>query len=257
MREFIRRPWRVAAAVLAIALLTGGGALLADWARAVQGGETAAQGQARPDDAQGQDADSDEQGRDADATGGDAEPDGEDVEAQPIVPESGRVAPEGTVEVLCPRMVVAASGMTARGFAASVRGGARFCETAYANEDGTVTVYATPRQVEDQLAWGKEELRGAIDSVGRRGVAAEVSDDHRRVTLTAGDGATASFLHDAAFNVTFDAAVIQMDETHGEGFTMSVDIVDGATGTVMEHFDQDSFSSWHSDFSWLGKEGQA
>ena len=58
MREFIRRPWRVAAAVLAIALLTGGGALLADWARAVQGGETAAQGQARPDDAQGQDADS-------------------------------------------------------------------------------------------------------------------------------------------------------------------------------------------------------
>ena len=246
MREFTRRPWRVAAAALAIALLTGGGALLADWARAVQGGETAAQGQAQPADGQGQDqgeVSTDGTG----PTGDDSDRDtGEDVEGQPIVPESGRVAPEGTVEVLYPRMLVAASGMTARQFAKP--DGARFYEAAYANEDETVTAYATPQQVEDQLEWGKGQLRGAIDSVGRRGVAAEVSDDHRRVTLTAGDGATASSLHDAAFNVTLYSADIQMDETHGEGFAMSVDIVDGATG---------SFSSWHSDFSWLGKEGQA
>lgn len=246
MMDFMRGHRRGAlVALLALAVALGARAVLAPRGANVDAGPS--QGQARPADGQGQDAD---------ATGGDAEPDaGEDVEAQPIVPESERVAPEGTVEVLYPRMLVAASGMTARQFAKP--DGARFYEAAYANEDGTVTAYATPRQVEDQLAWGKEQLRGAIDSVGRRGVAAEVSDDHRRVTLTAGDGATASSLHDAAFNVTLYSAGIQMDETRGEGFTMSVDIVDGATGTVMEHFDQDSFSSWHSDFSWLGKEGQA
>ena len=250
MRRF-RHGWTAVAALLAVALLAGGGALLAaNRTSAVRDDVAADQGQVQAHSGSRFD------GGDA-GSGTSGDTGAEDVEGQPIVPESERVAPEGTVEVLYPRMLVAASGMTARGLAASAKGGARFCEAAYANGDGTVTAYATQRQLEDQLEWGKEELRGAIHSVGRRGVSAEVSGDHRSVTLTAGDGATASSLHDAAFNVTYDAAVIQMDETRGEGFTMSVDVVDGATGRVMEHFDQDSFSGWHSDFSWLGEGGRA
>lgn len=53
------------------------------------------------------------------------------------------------------------------------------------------------------------------------------------------------------FLIASDASNIQMYDTHGDNFSISVDIVNGTTGEVKEHFDQDTFADWRSDLSWL------
>lgn len=162
--------------------------------------------------------------------------------------------PEGTVGVTYPAMLVAASGESASQFASD---GTGLDEGARDNGDGTVTVWYTPAQLAAHEERARGDLGDAIASAGGRGVGAEVSGDFRSVTLTAGEGATAAAVHDAALFVVADAADVQICQTLGEGFSMSVDIVDGSTGEVMEHFDQDSYATWGTDYSWLDPSGGA
>ena len=184
--------------------------------------------------------------------GGDAEPGAGDDEVA-IVPESERVAPEGTERVVYPRLI---AGPDARAAARYARGlldaSPRPCEAAYANEDGTVDVWQTREQAEDVSRRAGDALDSLRADLASKGVSLEVSDDHRSVTLTAGDGATAQDLALGIGPAVNAASTLQVEETGGEGFALSVDIVDGATGRVMGHADQDTYLGWNADLSWLG-----
>lgn len=236
MGEFMRRHRRDAlVALVALAVALGAGAALDRAGTAGDGGQ--AQVQAQPADGQGRE---------------DAEP-GTGGEEVAIVPESERVAPEGTERVVYPRLI---SGPDARAAARYARGlldaSPRPCEAAYANEDGTVDVWQTREQAEDVSRRAGDALDSLRADLASKGVSLEVSGDHRSVALTAGDGATAQDLALGIGPAVNAASTLQVEETGGEGFAVSVDIVDGATGRVMGHADQDTYLGWNADLSWLG-----
>ena len=236
MGEFMRRHRRDAlVALVALAVALGAGAALDRAGTAGDGGQ--AQAQSQPADGQGRE---------------DAEP-GTGGEEVAIVPESERVAPEGTERVVYPRLI---AGPDARAAARYARGlldaSPRPCEAAYANEDGTVDVWQTREQVEDVSRRAGDALDSLRADLASKGVSLEVSGDHRSVTLTAGDGATAQDLALGIGPAVNAASTLQVEETGGEGFAVSVDIVDGATGRVMGHADQDTYLGWNADLSWLG-----
>lgn len=113
--------------------------------------------------------------------------DGDDS-PESVVPVSEREQPEGTVEVVYPAFMVDASGEDAAAYAEDlVSSSPRLCEAAYANEDGTVSLYATDAQ-----------LAGDLSLYG--------------------------------FYIPGFAARAQVDQTHGQDFSISVDIADGSTG---------------------------
>ena len=113
-------------------------------------------------------------------------------------------------------------------------------------------VWQTREQVEDVSRRARDALESLRADLASRGVSLEVSGDHRSVTLTAGDGATAQGLALGIGPAVNAASTLQVEETGGEGFALSVDIVDGATGRVMGHADQDTYLGWSADLSWLG-----
>ena len=243
MGEFMRRHRRdalVALLVLAVAL---GARVALDRAGTAGGGDGGqAQVQAQPAD----------EGTTGGDPGRDAAP-GAGGEEAAIVPESERVAPEGTERVVYPRLI---SGPDARAAARYARGlldaSPRPCEAAYANEDGTVDVWQTREQAEDVSRRAGDALDSLRADLASKGVSLEVSGDHRSVTLTAGDGATAQDLALGIGPAVNAASTLQVEEAGGEGFAVSVDVVDGATGRVMGHADQDTYLGWDADLSWLG-----
>ncbi|WP_130810319.1 hypothetical protein [Olsenella sp. Marseille-P4559] len=155
-----------------------------------------------------------------------------------------------------PRII---SGPDARAAARYARGlldaSPRACEAAYANEDGTVDVWQTRGQAEDISRRAGDELESLRADLAGKGIGLEVSGDHRSVTFTAGDGAAAQDLALGIGPVVNAVATLQVEETGGEGFALSVDVVDGTTGEVMGHADQDTYLGWDADLSWLGGGG--
>ena len=185
------------------------------------------------------------------ATGGDATGVGSG-----IVPESERVAPEGTRRLRLPGVLTGGSVAGAQGYARDLLDASpAVCEAAYANEDGTVDVWQTQGQSEENVRRVSGELDSAREELAGRGIALEVSDDCRSVTLTAGGGATAQDLMYGVSRAVPGAADLQVESTGGEGFSLSVDIVDGTTGEVMGHADQDTYLGWSADLSWVGGGG--
>ena len=241
MGEFMRRHRRDAlVALVALAVALGAGAALDRAGTAGDGGQ--AQVQAQPAD----------EGITGGDPGRDAAP-GAGGEEAAIVPESERVAPEGTERVVYPRLI---AGPDARAAARYARGlldaSPRPCEAAYANEDGTVDVWQTREQAEDVSRRAGDELESLRADLAGKGIGLEVSGDRRSVALTAGDGAAAQDLALGIGPVVDAVATLQVEETGGEGFALSVDVVDGATGRVMGHADQDTYLGWSADLSWLG-----
>ncbi len=174
-----------------------------------------------------------------------------------IVPESERAVPDGTVAVIYPAYVTAASG-GAQAFVAgdspeeaAEKGDASYDSGGYANEDGTATVYYTPEQREAH----EERMLARVDefvSSGVEGIAVEVSTDLRHVTVSAGREANPADVQHAMFMTSSYVAAAQVMRTLGEDFSITVEAVDASTGEVMESYDQDTYSSWSSDFAWLG-----
>lgn len=236
MRDLMGRHGPLAlAALLAAAVAAGAWLALAP---AGTGGRE--QGQA-----QGQAAG---QGGAADSAGG------KGADEEPVVPEPERVAPEGTRRVRLPGVLTGGSVASAQAYARDLlEGSPRVCEAAYANGDGTVDVWQTQAQSEENVRRVSGELDSAREWLAGRGIALEVSGDFRSVTLTAGVGAEAQDLAYGISRAFPGAADLQVEATGGEGFSLSVDLVDGTTGEVMGHFDQDSFFSWRGDLSWVGE----
>ena len=246
MIDFVRRHRRdalVALVALAVAL---GARVALDRAGTAGGGDGGqAQVQAQPAD----------EGTTGGDPGRDAAP-GAGGEEAAIVPESERVAPEGTRRLRLPGMMTGGSVPDAQRYARDLLDASpRPCEAAYANEDGTVDVWQTREQAEDVSRRAGDALDSLRADLASKGVSLEVSGDHRSVTLTAGDGATAQDLALGIGPAVNAASTLQVEETGGEGFAMSVDIVDGATGRVMGHADQDTYLGWNADLSWLGGGG--
>lgn len=171
-----------------------------------------------------------------------------------IVPEPERVAPEGTRRVVYPHIIVGPDARAASRYARDLlEGSPRVCEAAYANGDGTVDVWQTQAQSEEVSGRARNALESSRVHLVSVGISLEVSGDFRSVTLTAGVGAEAQDLALALAPVVNAASTLQVEATGGEGFSLSVDLVDGTTGEVMGHFDQDSFFSWRDDLSWVGE----
>ena len=171
-----------------------------------------------------------------------------------IVPEPERVAPEGTRRVVYPHIIVGPDACAASRYARDLlEGSPRVCEAAYANGDGTVDVWQTQAQSEEVSGRARNALESSRVHLVSVGISLEVSGDFRSVTLTAGVGAEAQDLALALAPVVNAASTLQVEATGGEGFSLSVDLVDGTTGEVMGHFDQDSFFSWRGDLAWGGE----
>lgn len=188
------------------------------------------------------------QGGAADSAGG------KGADEEPVVPESERVAPEGTRRVVYPHIIVGPDARAASRYARDLlEGSPRVCEAAYANGDGTVDVWQTQAQSEEVSGRARNALESSRAHLVSVGISLEVSGDFRSVTLTAGVGAEAQDLALALAPVVNAASTLQVEATGGEGFSLSVDLVDGTTGEVMGHFDQDSFFSWRDDLSWVGE----
>lgn len=188
------------------------------------------------------------QGGAADSAGG------KGADEEPVVPEPERVALEGTRRVRLPGVLTGGSVASAQAYARDLlEGSPRVCEAAYANGDGTVDIWQTQAQSEENVRRVSGELDSAREWLAGRGIALEVSGDFRSVTLTAGVGAEAQDLAYGISRAFPGAADLQVEATGGEGFSLSVDLVDGTTGEVMGHFDQDSFFSWRGDLSWVGE----
>ncbi|MDP9859207.1 hypothetical protein J2S71_000903 [Olsenella profusa DSM 13989] len=252
MGEFMRRHRRGAlVALLALAVAVGARAAL-DRAGTAGGGDGGqAQVQSQPADGQGRDADAD-----GGAEGG-AESDEEDAEAQPIVPESERVAPEGTRRLRLPGIMTGGSVPDAQRYARGLLDASpRTCEAAYANEDGTVDIWQTREQVEEVVRRVLVELDSAREELASGDIDLEMSGDHRSVTFTVGPGASREDLAYGISRAVPGATYLQVEETGGEDFALSVDIVDGTTGRVMGHFDQDTYRGWSMGPTWVG-EGEA
>lgn len=188
------------------------------------------------------------QGGAADSAGG------KGADEEPVVPEPERVAPEGTRRVVYPHIIVGPDARAASRYARDLlEGSPRVCEAAYANGDGTVDVWQTQAQSEEVSGRARNALESSRVHLVSVGISLEVSGDFRSVTLTAGVGAEAQDLALALAPVVNAASTLQVEATGGEGFSLSVDLVDGTTGEVMGHFDQDSFFSWRDDLSWVGE----
>ncbi len=138
---------------------------------------------------------------------------GEGDMSDSIVPESERSAPEGTVAVIYPAYVTAASG------------GA-------------------------QEQWALASVDELVASTGED-ITVEVSETLDRVTVTAGPEASAVDVQSAMYLTSVCTAAAQVMRTLGEDFSITVEAVDASTGEVMESYDQDTYLSWSSDFAWL------
>ena len=172
-----------------------------------------------------------------------------------IVPEPERVAPEGTRQVRLPGVLTGGSVASAQAYARDLlEGSPRVCEAAYANGDGTVDIWQTQAQSEENVRRVSGELDSAREWLAGRGIALEVSGDFRSVTLTVGEGANRQDLAYGISRAFPGAADLQVEATGGEGFSLSVDLVDGTTGEVMGHFDQDSYLGWSMGSTWVGEE---
>lgn len=237
MRDLMGRHGPLAlAALLAAAVAAGAWLALAP---AGTGGRE--QGQA-----QGQAAG---QGGAADSAGG------KGADEEPVVPEPERVAPEGTRRVVYPHIIVGPDARAASRYARDLlEGSPRVCEAAYANGDGTVDIWQTQAQSEENVRRVSGELDSAREWLAGRGIALEVSGDFRSVTLTVGEGANRQDLAYGISRAFPGAADLQVEATGGEGFSLSVDLVDGTTGEVMGHFDQDSYLGWSMGSTWVGEE---
>ena len=238
MGDFMRRHRRdalVALLVLAVAL---GARAAPDRAGTAGGGDGGqAQVQAQPADGQGRE---------------DAEP-GTGGEEVAIVPESERVAPEGTRRLRLPGMMTGGSVPDAQRYARDLLDASpRACEAAYANGDGTVDVWQTRGQSEENVRRVSEELGSTEEELAGKGIGLEVSGDRRSITFTVGADASREDLAYGISRAVPGAAYLQVEETGGEGFALSVDVVDGATGRVMGHFDQDTYQGWSMGSTWVG-----
>uniref|UniRef100_UPI0024A8E8C1 hypothetical protein n=1 Tax=Olsenella uli TaxID=133926 RepID=UPI0024A8E8C1 len=188
------------------------------------------------------------QGGAADSAGG------KGADEEPVVPEPERVAPEGTRRVRLPGVLTGGSVASAQAYARDLlEGSPRVCEAAYANGDGTVDVWQTQAQSEEVSGRARNALESSRVHLVSVGISLEVSGDFRSVTLTVGEGANRQDLAYGISRAFPGAADLQVEATGGEGFSLSVDLVDGTTGEVMGHFDQDSFFSWRGDLSWVGE----
>ena len=246
MGEFMRRHRRDAlVALVALAVALGAGAAL-DRAGTAGGGDGGqAQVQAQPAD----------EGTTGGDPGRDAAPGARGEEAA-IVPESERVAPEGTRRLRLPGMMTGGSVPNAQRYARDLLDASpRACEAAYANEDGTVDVWQTREQSEENVRRVSEELGSTEEELAGKGIGLEVSGDRRSITFTVGADASRENLAYGISRAVPGAAYLQVEETGGEGFALSVDVVDGTTGEVMGHFDQDTYQGWSMGPAWVGGGG--
>lgn len=175
----------------------------------------------------------------------------DEEETEPeIIPESERVKPEGTIEVINPKLLISGSLGSPQKFAKdTVRSGA--AEAAYVNSDGTVTFYLTQEQVDKIVRIDKEFLQNLYDQSKKDKVEIEISEDYRSARLIVYPGAKRTVLSTYTLEVPLFASALQVLNTGGKDYTFSFDMVDGETGEVKEHFDQDTYSSWQSDLSWV------
>lgn len=185
------------------------------------------------------------------------------TEAAPrIVPESERAIPEGAQKIVYPKFLVDSasedtqdSGKNAQEYVKTVESSKL---TAYANEDGTVSVYADPARMQTYFETIKTELAAQISSAQRdTDLSVSVSADNKLVVLSAGSNTAAQQLVAASSHIAACAAVLQLSETQGQNFSLSVDMLNGATGQIMEHYDQGTYASWTSKLSWLSRGGGA
>lgn len=176
--------------------------------------------------------------------------DNEEETEPEIIPESERVKPEGTIEVINPKLLISGSLGSPQKFAKdTVRSGA--AEAAYVNSDGTVTFYFTQEQVDKIVKLDQETLQGLIDRSKENKVEVQISEDYRSARLIVYPGAKRTVLSTYILEVPLFASALQVLNTGGKDYTFSFDMVDGETGEVKEHFDQDTYSSWQSDLSWV------
>ncbi len=176
-----------------------------------------------------------------------------------VVPESERVVPEGTIEVTYPKYLVDATGGSLSEFVegnspeeVEARGGDDNYSGMYANSDGTATVYLTEEQRTMQEERSLELVETLVEAYAQEDVQIEVADDYMQVVVTVGPEATSTNVRAAMFDVSVYAASVQVMRTQGEDFSITVEAVDASTGEVMESFDQDTYSTWSSDLSWVG-----
>jgi hypothetical protein len=170
-----------------------------------------------------------------------------------IVSESERDRPEGTIEVIYPKYLMDASFSTPE---ETQEEGSPYAETLYANEDGTMTLYSTPEELQQFRQDNVDNLQKQVDRSAQEDIRIEVSDDYREVTLYVGPDATADAVNYGMYRASVCASVIQICDTYGKNFSISVSAVDETTGEEKEHYDQDSYLDYQSDLSWVGKGGE-
>ena len=179
----------------------------------------------------------------------------DEEETEPeIIPESERVKPEGAIEVTHPKLIVDGSLGSPQKYADDAIKG-KDAEAAYANSDGSVTFYFNQAQIDRITKYDQEMLQNLYDHSKKDKVEIEISEDYRSARLIVYPGAKRTVLSTYTLEVPLFASALQVLNTGGKDYTFSFDMVDGETSEVKEHFDQDTYSSWQSDLSWV-KESQ-